>query len=469
MSQTLMPLGVTRRVCLAVLCYVAIIGFVFSPKGDERPHIICYVADDFGVGDSGCYGHPFSVTPNIDALASEGMRFTRAFAGSPTCAPSRSIFYTGLMSARTGAHPNHWPVKEGTRSIGHYLRELGYHVAVFNKIHVSPPTAFPFERVKASRQQEGGGGRCLDHRVLDKWLAAKREASPDQPLCLFLCDNNTHLVWPDQQHSKRDEISVPPYLPDSATTRDSLARYYSEVELLDQRVGECVEVLKKHDLFDESLFLFTADQGPAWMRAKWTLYDSGLQVPLIARWPSQIGAGRVSTAMVSLVDLPPTFIDVAGGQPIGGLDGQSFLPSLRDARRGHRDYVFGTHTGDGTMNNYPSRAIRSLRYKLIWNLRSDLECTTHLTKATGLDRKNIWQAWMKERQGDPRIGALMDTHSRRPELELYDLESDPYELVNLASSPERLVVRNALLDRLTNWMRDQGDRRRDMTSFLEEQ
>ena len=454
---------------MRILCWSLVFSLCWcssSAMAAERPHIVCYIADDFGVADSGCYGHPFVRTPHIDRLAAEGMRFTRAFAGSPTCAPSRSIFYTGLMSARTGAHPNHWGVNPGTKSIAHYLADAGYHVAVLNKVHVKPYDSFPFEAVKAGKTQERGGGKEIDPAVLDRWLTMRLANHPDQPLCLFLCDNNTHLVWPDDSHPGSAQIEIPPYLPDSPTTRASLGRYYTEVECLDDRVGECVEVLRKHDIFDESLFVFTADQGPAWLHGKWTLYDPGIHVPLIARWPGSVKTRTVSDAIVSLVDLTPTLVQVGGGTVPAGLDGRSFVPSLKDASVSHRSEVFATHTGDGEMNNYPCRAIRTGRYKLIWNLRPDLTYTTHLTKAAGKDRRNVWDAWATERKTNPSIGVPMDAYQTRPEFELFDLKSDPNELSNLASVAEYQDVFNQLKNRLSAWMDAQNDGRNDMAYFL---
>ena len=437
-------------------------------SSSKRPHIVCYVADDFGVADAGCYGQHVVNTPNIDGLAVQGTRFTRAFAGSPSCAPSRSIFYTGLMSARTGAHPNHWSVNDGTKSIAHYLAEIGYHVAVFNKVHVNPKTSFPFETVKAGIKQEGGGGKCISSAALDSWLEKRIAGHPDQPLCLFLCDNNTHLNWPDTQHPDKHKINIPAYLPNSEVTRASLARYFTEVELLDDRVGECIGVLKKHGLFDDSLFVFTADQGPAFLHGKWNLYDLGIQVPFIARWPHQVAAGAVSDAMISLVDLTPTFVEVAGGTPEPDLDGKSFSRCLKDSTLPHREHLFATHTGDGTMNNYPCRAIRTDRYKFIWNLRSDLPYSTHLTKASGTDRRNVWQAWEKERESNPGIGAAMDAYTERLEFELYDLQADPDELNNLANTLSYRQVQTDLHAQLESWMKSQGDQRHDMTHFLAE-
>lgn len=432
----------------------------------ERPNIIVYIADDFGYGDSGAYGSKVVSTPEIDRLAEQGTMFTRVFAGSPSCNPSRSILYTGLMSSRNGAHPNHWSVKDGLKSISHYMEELGYHVAVVNKIHVSPESVFGFERVSAKMKQPEGGGISIDPQALDQWLINRAKKKDSRPLCLFLCDNNTHLVWPDKKHGKADQIVIPPYLPDSQHTRDSLARYYTEVELLDKRLGECMDVLERHHLMQESLFIFTADQGPALLHGKWNLYDLGIRVPFIARWPDMIGKGKTSDAMISFVDLLPTFVEIAGGNPDPNLDGRSALKALLNPEEKHRDFIYATHTGDGVMNNAPQRCIRTHRWKFIWNLYPDILYTTHLTKSAGLDRGSLWKKWEMERDSNPQIDQVMSHYQNRPEFELYDLNTDPLELNNLAEHFDYSDIRTQLHQKLENWMVSQGDQRMEMVEFL---
>lgn len=437
-------------------------------ESESPPNIFVYVADDFGVADSSCYGSKWVNTPNIDRLAEEGTKFTSVFAGSPTCNPSRSILYTGLMSARTGAHPNHGQVRSGTKSLAHYMRDAGYRVAVVNKFHVSPAICFPFEQVKAQRKQSEGGGGTIDMVKFDTWLADHLATQPEQPLCVFLCDNNTHLIWPDEQIDSFHEIDVPACLPRHDATRQSLGRYYREVELLDERVGEAVEVLRKHGLFDKSLFLFTADQGPAWLHAKWTLYDLGLHVPFIARWPGKVQVGKSSDALISFADVTPTLVELGGGNVPDDLDGQSMVACLFDPATGHHQEIYATHTGDGTMNNYPSRCIRTEQFKFIWNLRSDLKYTTHLTSAAGKDRKALWDAWEAVRNSNAQVDAAMRAYQFRPEFELYDLRSDPMELNNLMESEAHQELATEMRRKLESWMDSQGDQRQDMSHFLQQ-
>ena len=451
---------------LFAFAYLWHAGSVLAAEQGKRPNIFFYVADDFGVADASCYGGKWVQTPNIDRLATEGTKFNSVFAGSPSCNPSRSILYTGLMSARNGAHPNHGRVFDGTKSIAHYMRDAGYRVAVVNKFHVSPAESFPFEQVKAQRKQTEGGGGTIDIAVFDRWIESHLETNPEQPLCVFLCDNNTHLVWPDEHIAEFSQIEVPPCLPQHEATQQSLGRYYREVELLDERVGEAVSVLEKHKLLDDSLFVFTADQGPAWLHAKWTLYDLGLHVPFIARWPGNVPKGRNSDALISFADITPTLVELAGRKPPGNLDGVSMAACLSDPEQTHHQEIYGTHTGDGTMNNYPSRCIRTTRWKFIWNLRPDLTYTTHLTKAAGKDRKSLWDAWTQERETNQQIDEAMKAYQLRPEFELYDLQNDPLEMNNLMNSEAHSEVAIELKQKLEAWMVSQGDKRQDMTHFL---
>ena len=146
----------------AALCLTG--SFLGAEEKKQPPHLVLFLADDHGVEDAGCYGNPDVRTPHIDQLAREGLRFERAYCASPSCTPSRSALYTGLMPARNGAHPNHTPVHAGTQSLAHYLAPLGYRVVLFGKNHVSPRSAFPFEHVEGRIPPAGPGRAGGRHR-----------------------------------------------------------------------------------------------------------------------------------------------------------------------------------------------------------------------------------------------------------------------------------------------------------------
>ncbi len=427
----------------------------------EKPNIILYLSDDHGVDFAGCYGNKAIRTPHMDRLAREGMRFTRMFAGSPTCSPSRSILYTGLHSARNGCMGNHTQCKPGTKSLPAYLKALGYRVVLANKGHVGPKEVFEFEPLAAALAPNPGQPRRyraegLDTAAVDRFLAAHAAQRAGQPLCLILAESGPHVIW--EKNNTYDPAALPlsPILVDTPKTRAALANYYQDITTVDRRVGEVIESVKRHGSEGDTLLIYTTDQGPEWPHCKWTLYDTGLRVPFIARWPGKVRPGAVCDAMISLTDVTPTFVDVAGGRTPAGLDGRSFKDVLLGKARTFRERVFGTHTGDGDMNVFPQRCVRDRRFKYILNLKPQNRWTTHFTKVDGIpdSHRDVYATWEAKAAGDPQTARLLETIEQHPAEELYDTETDPYELTNLAGHRGRLAaMRRQLLD----WMKQQGD------------
>lgn len=431
------------------------------PAAGGKPNIIVFLSDDHGWEYAGCYGNRQVRTPNLDRLAAEGMRFTHVFAGSPTCTPSRSVLYTGLMPMRNGAAGNHSRARPGTKSLPHYLRPLGYRVVLAHKVHVRPREVFPFEHVRASltrtafkrRYREEG----LDTAAVERLLARHVREHRDQPLCLILAASAPHVYWEANRTYDAAALKLPPYLVDTEATRRGMARYYQDITSMDRRLGRCLAAVRKHGLEDSTLFLYTSDQGPEWPHAKWNLYDAGLRVPFVARWPGRVKPGTVCQAMVSLVDVLPTFVEAGGGKAPGGLDGRSFLPVLLGRAKDHRDAVFAAHVGDGNMNDYPMRCVRTRTHKYILNLKPQNTYTTHFTRAPGADHKDIWDTWVERAGTNADAARLIRTFQHRAGEELFDLRRDPNEMSSVASGPESRPVLLSLRKRVRDWMKSQGD------------
>jgi uncharacterized sulfatase len=270
-----------------------------------RPNLLFIIADDCTFRDIGCYGGQ-AHTPNIDRLAEQGMRFTQSFQAAPMCSPTRHCIYTGLYPVKSGAYPNHTFAKDGTKSIVHYLKPLGYRVALSEKTHIAPKAVFPFEY---------SGKKNPDFAAVEKLFADCSEAS--KPFCLFACSNEPHSPWNkgDASRYEKDTVKLPPYFVDTEETRSNFVDYLAEITYFDGQVGRCLELLNKYKLAENTLVIVTSEQGSSFPFAKWTCYDSGLQNALIARWPGRIKPGSVSDAMIEYVDITPTFVDAAGGKP----------------------------------------------------------------------------------------------------------------------------------------------------------
>lgn len=432
---------------------------------EKRPNIVLFLSDDHGWDIAGCYGNKVIRTPNIDRLAGEGLRFTRAFAASPTCSPSRAIIYTGLHSARNGLMGNHTGTHAGLKSIAHYLKALGYRTVLANKVHVKPEEVFDFEYVKATLPEVPGTKRKyrmegLDTKVVDELLADHAKNRAEQPLFLILADNAPHVLWEKNRDYDPERIPLPPIAVDTPKTRTAMANYYQDITTADRHLGEVLASLRKHGLEDNTLTVYTSDQGPEWPRSKWTLYDAGLRVPFIARWPGRIARGTVTGAMISFVDMTPTFVDVAGGSVPPGLDGRSFQNVLLGKAAEFRSEIFASHSGDGSMNMSPQRCVRDLRYKYLLNLHPERKWTTHFTLVEGIpdSHLDVYGTWLEKAKTDAEAARIVRLIEEHPREELYDTQADPDELTNLAEKRQMQPVLFRLRAQMAKMRKELGDK-----------
>ena len=430
-----------------------------------KPNLVLFVADDHTATDCGAYGSGEVRTPNINRLARDGMLFHRAFAGSPTCMPSRAVLYTGLMPFRNGAHANNLAgqsqCRPETRSLPHYLQSLGYRTAQAGKTHFGPKAVFPFERIENSEVPEPGFENNpalrldLNLAAVEDWLG---KVSREQPFCLVVCDHSPHVIWPEKATYEPAGISVPPNHIDTPDLRKSRARYYTDITKMDINLGGLLASLDQHGFASNTVFLYCSDQGAQWPFAKWGLYDQGIRVPFIARWPGKIQPGARTDAMISLADVLPTLIELAGGPAHAELDGKSFLPVLEGRTNAHREIIFATHSQDMGMNFSPMRCARTARYKYIFNLSPENKCTTHMDKAKDHDGgREYWDSWVRAAEGDRRAAAVLQRYHWRPREELYDVLLDPAEVHNLAGDPAYADIKRDLRERLVAWREAQND------------
>ena len=432
--------------CVAVLCTGTLAAPSDVPDA-AKPNFVFVIADDCTYRDIGCYGGQ-AHTPNIDRLASEGMRFTRCFQAAPMCSPTRHNIYTGLYPVKSGAYPNHTFAKPGTKSVVHYLEPLGYRVALSGKRHIAPQEVFPFENLPAV-------GNNPNFELIDKFMfQCKQDGTP---FCLFACSNEPHSPWNkgDPSRYDADELVLPPYFVDTAETRRNMVNYLAEITYYDGQVGQCLALLDKHGLADDTLVIVVSEQGSSFPFAKWTCYDSGLQSAFITRWPGKIEPGTVNDAMIEYVDVLPTYVELAGGTPDAVLDGKSLLPVLLGQAEGHKKYVFGEMTTRGVINcpeYFGIRSIRSDQYKYIWNFTPEIKFQNACTKSS------IFQSWREKAATDSDAADKVRRYEDRPGEELYDITKDPYEWSNLADDPKLANIKAELRLELLGWMEAMGDK-----------
>ena len=416
----------------------------------QKPNFLFILADDVTYSTLGCYGGKNVNTPNIDRLASEGVKFSRAYCAMSMCAPFRAELYTGLYPVRNGVAWNHSVAKPGTKSIYHHLSELGYRVGLAGKKHAKPESVFPFENVK--NFPAGTGVRNFMTK------------DPKQPFCLFICSHNAHPPWRDGDASQFDQntITLPPVIHNNPPSLKTFVGYLAEVEALDQEVGQVLKLLEETGQANKTMVMFSSEQGWDFGFGKWTNWDIGIHTALIARWPGHIQPGTKTDALVQMTDIVPTFIDAARGSPAAyELDGSSFLPVLTGKKLKHRQYVYGLHNNIPEGNPYPIRSIRDDDFHFLMNLNYEESYYEKHLMTDDLAKKYDLQWWKAmndaAEQGDASAKKLRDKFHHSPAEELYRVDEDPYEMNNLAENPKYDSVKKRLRTELERWMKEQND------------
>ncbi len=445
-----------QHVTVATVICTVVLWLTPMALAAERPNFLIVIADDLCWRDLGYQGHPDVKTPHIDQLASESMRLEGMFNPAATCSPTRHALYTGLYPIRSGAFPNHTRAYDGTQSLFNYLNTMGYRVALQNKEHVGPKASFDYEHIPGA-----------DDLTATKEFLGR---DPQQPWLLSYCSNDPHSPWnrgPKQLYDPAT-ITVPAYMHDNMQTREALAQYFAEITKLDAQVGALMALLTSLGQDKNTVVLFVSEQGCSLpYGGKWSLYDTGVRVSALMRWPGKIAAGSRSNALIQYVDVPPTFIEMAGGDPDKldagcpdahgkrTMDGQSFLPILTGKSEQLRKYVFAQHTTvgvNGYKDPYPSRMVRDARFKLIRNLAPG-----NIFSIGGIHQGEPLASWKVDALNNPTLAARVDWLFKRPEAELYDLIEDPFELKNLADEPRVASIKVTLQQELDVWMQQQGD------------
>jgi arylsulfatase A-like enzyme len=411
----------------------------------RRPNIVLVHWHDLGTR-LGTYGVPGVPSPAVDRLAAEGVRFDRAFCATPLCSPARSALMTGRYPHETGMfglQHRGWEYVEGVETLPMHLRRLGYHSANFGMQHESAhPERLGYDEVVEARDPATGWQRA--DTVVDEATAWLR--SPErrrEPFLAVVGFFEVHRPYPDDLYPPDDPalVSVPPFLPDNAQTRADLAAFQGSIRVADRATGRLVDTLRDERLLDNTWIVFTTDHGMAFPRGKSTLYDPGIRVSLIMRPPDGSAYRRAATdRLAAHVDVLPTLLDLAGGEPPTGIGGISHADWLRGGTTGpERSQVFAEKSYHDTYD--PMRAVRTRDWKYIRNAEPG-----PLLVLPGDIEASLTRAGM----GDAHLAA-------RPDVELYDLSADPWERHNLAGQPHLADVEAQLAATLEEWQRETGD------------
>ena len=465
----------------------------------QQRNVLLLVADDYGM-QSGTYGNKVCKTPNLDSLAQRSLILEHAFTSVSSCSPSRSTILTGLPQHENGMyglHPtvHHFQSFDGIQSLSWLLNETGsIKTGIIGKKHVGPDYVYPFDcaytEENYDRMQVGRNitlMKELAHTFLDQYskeqfLLYIGFIDPHRCLSGSDIEKYGHFceqfgdgspgqgIIPDWHPVEYDpsEVEVPYYLPDTPAVRSEIANMYKTISRLDQGVGLMIQALTEYGVLNNTLVIFTSDNGISYPGAKTNLYDPGMMEPFLISSPlSQSTWGQKSSALVSTTDIVPTILDWFG-LPLPNytlprrpsritLHGKSLLPLLKEEPHLNADWneVYASHNFHEVTMYYPMRVLRTQRYKLIHNLYSIMpypipfEIFRSPTYQDLLNRtlKGEETHWYKK----------LDDYYYREEWELFNLQLDPEELNNFAGDPDYAEMLQTLKAKLLAWLESTND------------
>ena len=426
----------------------------------QRPNILWISTEDISP-DLGCYGDSYAVTPNIDKLATRGVRYTNVYSHAGVCAPTRSGIITGMYPTTLGTqHMRCQGVPPAyVKCFSEYIRAEGYYCTNNSKTdyQFNPP---------ASAWDESSG------------KAHWRNRSKDQPFFAIFNFTTTHesqirnrskamlkrlaSLKPHERHNP-DKAVLPPYYPDTPAVRQDWAQYYDIITLTDKMVADVLKQLEDDGLADNTIVWFWGDHGRGLPRGKRWIYDSGLKVPLIIhvpeKWrklampdnPDAVKPGTVNDDLVAFIDFAPTMLSLAGIKIPGHIQGKAFLGSQKAEPR---EYIFAAR--DRMDEAYDLiRAVRDKRYKYIRNYM------WYVTRGQDIDYMNQMPTMQEMRRLNAE-GKLEGPQKQyfeetKPVEELYDTATDPHEVKNLAGEPKYKDVLRRMRVIHAKWVRETGD------------
>ncbi len=445
---------------MLLLLALALLSCQQNPGGSAsppKPNIVWLVAEDQSPDFFPMYGDSTLPLPSLEELASDGVVFTRAYAPVPVCAPARSAIITGMYPTTLGTHnmrtynayspenqpgigiPSYSPIPpQGVRMFTEYLRAAGYYCS---------------NNAKEDYNFRPTDGAWDESSSKAHW----RNRPADRPFFSVFNFGVSHesQIWQrgaDSLWVSPAEVPVPPYFPDNDTIRHDLAVNYSNLGRLDRQVGEVIRQLKEDGFYENSYIFFYSDHGGPFPRHKRALYESGLRVPMVIKLPANSRAGQKDDRMISFIDLAPTVLSIAGLDPPKVMQGTAKLGA-------HRDSVTATHiyaSSDRFDEVYDRlRAVRSNRFKYIRNFNPEVSNALRVSYREQMPMmQSLRQLWE-----DGKLDTLASRwfQTPKPREELYDLQTDPYELQNLAGKVEFLDTLRVLRELMDKWIRDTRD------------
>ena len=444
--------------------YCLAVAGVFA-AGGQRPNILWITVEDMSP-NLGCYGDSYARTPNINRLAKESVLYTQAFAASPVCSPSRSCLITGCYPVSTGTHQmrSEFPLPSSVHGFPSYLRQAGYFTT--NNVKTDYNTADAARLIAESWDVSSGTAHWRDPR-----------RQPDQAFFAVFNDMTTHqsrsMSWPYESFVKHvqsqlrpeeihdpGEARVPPYYPDTVVVRRTLARYADCITLMDRNTGRILAELEEDGLADETIVFFFSDHGAGLPRHKRMLYDSGMRVPLLVRFPPKYqhlapeAPGRSTDRLVSFVDFAPTVLHLAGIDLPPQFQGAPFAGASPGAPR---EYVYGSRDRVDEAFDL-MRSLRDRQYLYIRNYHPRTSCNQpEAYSDTSEIRREITE--FTRRQPEALMAAQRDyAGPGKPVEALYNVTADPEQIENLVGRPEHGAALGRFRREFCRYRSEIGDR-----------
>ena len=421
--------------------FIPIFASADEPKA-KRPNIVWIVTEDISP-NLGCYGDKDAITPNLDKFAAQGARFARCFTHAPVCAPSRSGLITGMYPTTMGSHHMRSTLKKAPPMFTDELKKAGYNVYWHTK------TDFNFDVPKGAFDSTADWTK---QPLKEPFFAftnifVTHESQIRVPKKKY--DTNTKFLKPEQ-HRDPAKVALPPYYPDAPAVRKDVATYHDNITAMDHVVGDLLKFLDDKKLADNTVVFFFGDHGWGMTRGKRWLYDSGIQAPLMIRWPGKIAPGTVREDLVAFLDFAPTVLSIAGAPIPERMQGQVILgPNAKE-----RPYVYSCRDRmDETFDRI--RSVRDKRYKYIRNFYPELPYAQYLDYMDMMPTCQVLRRLNAE-------GKLNDVQklwfaASKPKEELYDTQTDPHEVKNLVDSPTHQDKLKELRTALDKWITDTND------------
>ena len=410
----------------------------------SKPNIVFITSHDTGDWLN-CYGHHTVNTPHLDAFAGEGCRAEASFCTSPVCTPSRGALMTGRYPQSNGLMgliqtPYRWRFHEGERHLSHLLRDAGYRTVLFNHQHeaaADAPLGFTERRLHDVGREKLLTGESVStaSETAEAFRAFLRENNGATPFYaqIGFFETHTRFEWNGAIPYSAKGVEIPPFVEADSDAREHIAALQGSISTLDDAVGAIIGAVRETGAAEETLVVFTVDHGVELPRCKWELYDGGIRTALLFCWPGGgVSGGGVISSLISNVDVVPTLLELIGAEIPDNIQGRSFANNLRSSDAApHRDAVFAMMLGNNRWSE--SRCVRTNRHKLIRNFSANRSFIPPI-KMNGVNEQR-----------------------ERPVVELYDLETDPYELDNIAGEEGSRSVREELDGVLLAWMEEVKD------------